>query len=57
MLEFSDWEPYCGDACPGGKCRANPDTVCSMIDRLGGCNGRYASIVQPACQKSCGICS
>jgi len=53
---LKDWGSYCADICPGGKCRTTPDDLCSKIDMMGGCNGRYKSFLQPACQKSCGLC-
>ena len=53
---FLDWGPYCGDDCPGSKCTINPDNICQMKDRLGGCNGQYKSYFEKACQKTCGYC-
>ena len=59
-----DWGPYCGDKCPGKKCRVNDsngnrfDTWCQMKDSSwsGGCNGKYKSFFDENCQKTCGIC-
>ena len=51
----ADWEPYCGDKCPGVACNVQPPNICSMADRLG-CNGRFKELFEKGCQKTCGFC-
>jgi len=51
---LKSWAPYCGDACP--NCGVTPNTICSDPSRFGGCNGRYKSLFDANCKKTCGLC-
>jgi len=51
---LKSWAPYCGDACP--NCGVRPNTICDNPARFGGCTGRYKSLFDANCKKTCGLC-
>ena len=60
---ITDWDAYCGDACPDGSCPSwigsLAQTLCSdgAAGRYGGCKGKYkSSHFDRYCKKTCGVC-